>query len=585
MTDQNPTHFLLDLTSFIQAHQLPAEYADIAAQWFYPLAQSLVEQYHQQQQPLIIGLNGTQGSGKSTLASLLVTIFENAFGLSALAISMDDFYLTLDERQQLAHTIHPLLRTRGVPGTHDTQQAIDVLTSFKNNDLPVTVPRFNKATDDREKETDTLDKTVDIVIFEGWCVGTTPQDTDALLPAINALESNEDIDGEWRSYVNTQLAGAYQKLFALLDTIIMLKAPSFDCVYQWRLEQEDKLRSKAGDVDKVMDAADIARFIQFFQRLTEHTLNTLPASADYVFSMDAARQITQLSSKSDTIHKMAEKQWLIYTDMDGTLLDHHTYSFDAATSALSTLAALSIPVIPITSKTQAELETLRKALDNQHPYIIENGAAVFIPQGYFEHQPEGTELQGEYWVKNFVKPRSHWQKLIKKVSAHYKGQFTTFSKAGIEGIMVMTGLDERAATEASQRQYGEPFQWHGETMAKEEMLNALKALGANILEGGRFVHVSGNTDKGVALDWLTQVFKSQLPRKTIQTLALGDSQNDVAMLESADYAVIVKSPVKAPPTIDRAQNLLMSSNTGPLGWVEGVHHFTQLIPAPPKNHL
>lgn len=565
----------LDLSAFLTAHKLPDAYVSTARQWFNALAQSIADQQQKMQQPIVVGINGTQGSGKSTLADFLVYALQNAFGLSAVALSLDDFYLTKAERNQLAKDVHPLLATRGVPGTHETQLAIQSIQALKNKQLPVAVPRFNKAVDDRAEQAEIIDQPLDVVIFEGWCVGAQAQSEESLTSPANALEAQEDATGTWREYVNAALAADYQTLFGMMDVMVMLKAPSFDCVYAWRLEQEDKLRAKTGGGKQVMSPEEVARFIQFYQRVTEHTLQTLPARADYVYTLDAQRQITDLSRKENTLSQQTT-QWLIFTDMDGTLLDHHTYSFAPAEPMLNAMATNDIPVMPITSKTQAELETLRKALNNQHPFIIENGAAVFIPQGYFAKQPAETTAEGDYWVKSFVAPRAHWQSLINKVSGHYQGQFTTFAQAGIDGIIEMTGLDKQAATEASQRQYGEPIQWQGDDVAKQKMIAELTGLGANILEGGRFIHVSGKSDKGVALQWLREVFAAQMPAHTIKTLALGDSQNDVAMLEAADCAVIVKSPVKAPPQLNRAQNLLLTTQTGPAGWAEGVQKFTQI---------
>ena len=568
----------LDLSPFIQEHQLPDAYAGTAKQWFGELTQSIVDKQKETQQPIVVGINGSQGSGKSTLAGFLVYALKEAYGLSAVALSLDDFYLGKADRNQLAKDVHPLLATRGVPGTHETQLAIDTIQALKTKTLPVAVPRFNKAIDDRAEKAEMIDYPVDVIIFEGWCVGSEAQSEESLTAVVNALEQECDADGKWRTYVNQALASDYQVLFKLVDLLVMFKAPSFDCVYAWRLEQEEKLFAKTGGGKQVMSPEEIARFVQFYQRITEHTLITLPPRAHYLYTLDSQRKIMQLSRKPFKVNAMQNTQWLIFTDMDGTLLDHHDYSFAPAEPMLKTMAAEGIPVMPITSKTQAELETLRKALDNQHPFIIENGAAVLIPQGYFDAQPEGTRLIGDYWVKSFVEPREHWQDLIEKVSGHYQGQFTTFAEAGIEGIIEMTGLDKQAATESSQRQYGEPIQWRGEADAKQSMLAELTRLGANILEGGRFIHVSGKSDKGVALQWLRDVFAAQMADKTVKTLALGDSQNDVAMLEAADCAVIVKSPVKAPPTVNRAQNLLLTNETGPAGWAEGVQYFTKIAP-------
>ena len=271
--------------------------------------------------------------------------------------------------------------------------------------------------------------------------------------------------------------------------------------------------------------------------------------------------------------KKKNKQWLVFTDMDGSLLDHFTYQFDEATDSLNTLTEHNIPVIPITSKTQAELEQLREDLHNHHPFIIENGAAVFIPKGYFKEQPSDTTETEGYWIKSFVKPRETWQQLITKIRSRYEGKFITFAEAGLDGIVAMTGLKSDQASKAAQRQYGEPLSWQGNCIDKREFIKDLENMGANVLEGGRFLHVSGKCDKGIALTWLKNVYQNQVPEQAITTLALGDSGNDIAMLETADYATLIRSPVHELPNIQRKEGLFVSTSTGPKGWSEGISNF------------
>ena len=271
--------------------------------------------------------------------------------------------------------------------------------------------------------------------------------------------------------------------------------------------------------------------------------------------------------------KKKNKQWLVFTDMDGSLLDHFTYQFDEATQSLNTLATQKIPVIPVTSKTQAELEQLRDDLHNHHPFIIENGAAVFIPKGYFKEQPSDTTETEAYWIKSFVKPRETWQQLITKIRSRYEGKFITFAEAGLDGIVAMTGLKSDQASKAAQRQYGEPLSWQGNCIDKGEFIKDLENMGANVLEGGRFLHVSGMCDKGIALTWLKNVYQNQAPEQAITSLALGDSGNDIAMLETADYATLIRSPVHELPNIQRKEGLFVSTSTGPKGWSEGISNF------------
>lgn len=565
----------VNISSFIKQHQLPEQYQQLSEKWFSALAEKIAMHQKSAGKPLVIGINGVQGSGKSTLADLLSFILSTHFQLNTISLSLDDFYHTRQERQALAVEVHPLLMTRGVPGTHDVALAHATITNLQSNDLPVLIPRFNKATDDRapQSKADEIIQSVDIILLEGWCLGAQAENEKDLLNPVNDLETLEDPDMTWRYYVNMQLTNTYPKLFNLIDIWVMLKAPSFECVFNWRLEQEDKLRAKTSDQQHVMDAKQVARFIQFYQRITENTLKSLPDKVHYLYKLDDKREVMSITKKAVTLTAEKKVKWLIFTDMDGSLLDHYTYQFDEASTTLEKLDEKNIPVIPITSKTQAELIFLRKTLDNHHPFIIENGAAVFIPKGYFDQQPEGTIEQGDYWVKEFVDPRNRWQALIAKISAQYEGKFTTFTEAGVDGIMKMTSLNKSEASRAAQRQYGEPLAWLGDNEQKQTFIADLKNLGANILEGGRFMHVSGESDKGIALNWLTQVYQTQSLDDEIITIALGDSNNDKAMLETADLAVLIRSPVHPPPTINRDKQLFTSTHSGPKGWAEGVNHF------------
>jgi mannosyl-3-phosphoglycerate phosphatase len=200
------------------------------------------------------------------------------------------------------------------------------------------------------------------------------------------------------------------------------------------------------------------------------------------------------------------KNVLVFSDLDGTLLDHHTYSFAPALPMLQKLHSANIPVIPNTSKTFAELAELRQQIGLDGPFIVENGSAIYIPMLYFKVQPEDTKSRNGYWVKEFTKPRKHWLTLIEKLKGRFIGEFNHFFNMSNQEIIAATGLSEKEARLAATREYGEPILWLGSDKTKTEFVQAVEILGASTLQGGRFLHLSGECDKGKALVWLTQQF-------------------------------------------------------------------------------
>ena len=286
------------LQDFCERHRLPDSYTTMALRYLLPEADKLAAKATTTR-PLLVGINGCQGSGKSTLAALLTEYLTAHHQQVVANLSIDDFYLTKVQRLTLAADRHPLFVTRGVPGTHDVTLLQQTLDKLRKPSGTVAIPRFDKAVDDRHPESqwDKLDTPVDVILLEGWCVGVTPQGDADLINPVNVLEAGEDSDGLWRQWVNQCIETNYQPLFRQIDHLLLLAAPSFDCVYQWRQKQEAKLRDQrqhqqSTATSGIMDDQALSRFIQHYQRLTEHMLRVLPQRANTVFTLNALHQIT-----------------------------------------------------------------------------------------------------------------------------------------------------------------------------------------------------------------------------------------------------------------------------------------------------
>ncbi|MCV6609591.1 MAG: hypothetical protein OIF55_02350 [Amphritea sp.] len=280
---------------------------------YVPLGAWLVERKKRQNGPLVVGINGAQGAGKSTLFNLLEVILEEGFDLKVVGLSIDDLYKTRSDREQLADAVHPLLKTRGVPGTHDVELGIELLKrlkgEFASTGQSVKIPVFDKSIDDRCPPAlwQEWNDDADIIVLEGWCVGAVPQDEQALQTPVNDLEQTEDPDGAWRNYVNQQLQGAYKDLFAMVDVLIMLKVPSMESVFEWRSQQEKKLAERVKYIYdtqqptqhlRIMNEDEIQRFIQHYERLTRTMLEELPDRADICLALNENHKISKIHVNS-----------------------------------------------------------------------------------------------------------------------------------------------------------------------------------------------------------------------------------------------------------------------------------------------
>lgn len=288
------------LAHFCRERGLPAAFERGAAEHLGPLAQWIARERRAHGRCMVVGINGAQGTGKSTLAAALGLLLGDT-GLGAAVLSLDDLYLTRQQRSVLARSVHPLLATRGVPGTHEVETGIRLLERLRalGSSEILRLPRFDKLADDRcaEDRWPGVEGPIDVVLFEGWCVATPPQADAELDAPVNALEAQEDADGRWRRWVNDRLRADYAPLFALVDRLVFLRAPGVDQVLAWRAQQEaGLLRSTDAGADAAsgMNEAELRRFVQHYERLTRHALAVLPDQADACIDLARDHSITRV---------------------------------------------------------------------------------------------------------------------------------------------------------------------------------------------------------------------------------------------------------------------------------------------------
>lgn len=293
------------IRKLIVDEHLPADFAELAIDYYLPLADYISQCHQRRQQTLLVGINGAQGTGKSTLSELLKRLLQ-AQQLECVVLSIDDLYLTRAQRSKLARDVHPLLQTRGVPGTHDLELGLSLLSDLKaaTSDTIVQIPGFDKARDDRRPRQGwkVHQGPVHVIVIEGWCVGALPASLAG--EPINRLEEEQDADGRWRAFIEQQLLD-YQRLFSQFDLLVMLKAPSMESIIEWRTLQEQKLQTRtAGEVGAgvlgvgevasgIMGDAELRWFIMHYEQLTRIMLETLPERADVLFELAADHRIVK----------------------------------------------------------------------------------------------------------------------------------------------------------------------------------------------------------------------------------------------------------------------------------------------------
>jgi mannosyl-3-phosphoglycerate phosphatase len=263
-------------------------------------------------------------------------------------------------------------------------------------------------------------------------------------------------------------------------------------------------------------------------------------------------------------------QIVIFTDLDGTLIDHDTYQFKEARATLELLRQRSIPVIICSSKTRAEIEVCRLRMGLETPFIVENGAAVFVPRNILNPTGEGFVEKETYHAVELGIPYGVlcdiWRKTKDQEGFHMIG----FSEMTIEEISAHTGLLIEDARLAAMREYSEPFLFSDTPDRFQRLDSLLQEQGLQITKGGRFYHLTGHNDKGKAVEILKKLYAQAYPRRKLITVGLGDSANDIPMLKHVDIPVVIRKKTGEWESIHGVDPVIYSKKPGPSGWAEAI---------------
>ena len=275
---------------------------------------------------------------------------------------------------------------------------------------------------------------------------------------------------------------------------------------------------------------------------------------------------------------------VIYTDLDGTLLDHHDYSATAALPLLAELKQRCIKVVPATSKTFSEVVELRRELDLDGPFIVENGAAVFVPATMNLRCPIGSKLEGDFWSREFGVSRQVLEDVLDALDMGSKYQFKSLTRMSVDEISKLTGLSPSASAAAKDRRYSETIDWRDTPERLIEFSNTLTDIGFSVSRGGRFIHLMGPNDKSIAMKWLHGRLRKEIDVDMV-SIAAGDAPNDKAMLEAADYALLMPSATGIELHLSRESNTWHSRSSGPGGWADSIGQILAELSPTTKDSL
>ena len=267
---------------------------------------------------------------------------------------------------------------------------------------------------------------------------------------------------------------------------------------------------------------------------------------------------------------LPELHWMVVTDLDGTLMSHDDYSLNGIKAVADMLTTQNIPVVFNTSKTYSESRTIQQLLGIDAPFIVENGSCLFLPCSDYKEAPLAAVRRDEFWSVSLGQTQQYISAILDQIKATYH-EYKALSECTTAQAVALTGLTQQQAAQAISREFSEPLIWQGSQDAKQAFIAALSEYNLTTLQGGRFLHVLGQTDKGRAMQALLDCHDTQ-----IKTIVLGDSANDMAMLKRADIAIVVRSPAN-----QHMEQIIhphfKTDAPAPEGWIEGVTKALQQI--------
>jgi mannosyl-3-phosphoglycerate phosphatase len=266
--------------------------------------------------------------------------------------------------------------------------------------------------------------------------------------------------------------------------------------------------------------------------------------------------------------------YVVFVDLDGTLLDGSASAWEAAAPAVQALRARDIPLVLVSSKTRAELEPLRQSLQHRDPFIVENGAAVFVPQGLFTFPLERMRRKASYEVIELGMPYDMLRDVLKQIEDAVETPLPGFGDLSVDEIMHVTGLSHADATLAGMREYDEPFLLEGPQGVTEEVCRQIVMRGLRWTKCGRLFHLTGDNDKGGAIELLMRCYQRERRLRfqpgPVESVGIGDSINHVPVLAVVDHPILVQKSDGSFDTDVLMPRLVRRRGIGPAGWSDAV---------------